>query len=279
MNRKEKYVALAVMMMIAVLAMGQSFSNYLMSGYTARSKPATRADSSTTIAGSRFGRYGESYVNSIVSTTHTLADEGSYFTAIVSVGSSQLYDAANSTSFSATKAVLALNNNDIAGAAAKRIYIDNVKLFNWTNVPTSSLSVNMAVSLDNTSRAPTANNGSMTINNVNMDDGSASIARAYYVNAQVGAGMTVPAAGTAVRQVTQCMLRSAIAVVRDSLECWFGAPGGNGGSVGTTGGRVVVSGAPIVIGPQQWALFHVWFPSAAAASVAGNEFELSWWER
>jgi hypothetical protein len=90
--------------------------------------------------------------------------------------------------------------------------------------------------------------------------------------------LTIPAAGSAARQVTQCMLRSQIPVVRDSLECYFGAVDGAGGAMGTTGGRFVANGAPVVIGPQQWAIFHVWLPSQTG-TTATAEYELAWWER
>ena len=280
MTKREKMiVGLLAILFVAVIAMGQSFSNYsnaILNGFVARTKPTPSLDSVSAPGVARFSRYREPVVMNMVPTMHNLSDEGSYFTAVVSIGSSQLFDASLLATFSATRAVMALNNND---TGTKRIYLDYVKLFNWTNVPTSSISVNMLVAVDSTSRLPTANNGSMTVQSANMDDVTGTIARAYYVNAQVGGGMTVPAAGSTGRQVTQCMLRSSIAVVRDSLECYFGAVDGAGGALGTAAGRFVANGAPVIIGPQQWATFHIWFPSAAAAAVAGAEFELGWWER
>lgn len=245
----------------------------LDTGTVSRVKPIRRADGAT--APDRVDTYGGYIVTNTIPTKHTLADEGSYFVASMTAGSSQAIF--NGTSFSATSGLIALKNNDQQGNPnSKRMYLDYVKLFGWSAVPTSATSVHMLVATDNINRAPSAGSTTMTINNVNMDDYTGSIAQAYAVNLQ-SAQMTIPAAGPSVRQLTQCLLSSRIPVVQDSMECYFGAVEGAGGSIGTTAGRVVTNGAPVVIGAQQWAIFHVWMPSAAA--VGSAELEVAWWER
>jgi hypothetical protein len=282
-SKKLKAAGLILLILVgAVLAMGQGFntiSNVILSGFTQRAKPTARTDSASALSGARFGRYGEHYVSNVVPNKVLLADEGSYFvsgtTTSVSIGSPNTIPFTQSTAFSATKAVFVIKNNDSVGG--KRIYLDYVKLFNWTTAPTSAVSVNMAVELDNVTRTPTAGGTAQTVVNANMDDATGSIALLTAVGSGAPLMLTVPAAGAGARQVTQCLLKSQIPVVRDSLECYFGAVDGSGGTMGATGGRFVSNGAPVVIGPQQYAVFHIWAPSAAADPNA--EYELAWWER
>lgn len=290
MTRRSKLLGGGLVALLLLVAFGRSAIGQgtlttlfdIIQGYPQRSKPTKNYDSRTAAIPARFSPFGEVYVQNPVPTKHLLADEGSYYvagtTTSTSIGSSiTMGTMGTSVSFSATKAALVLKNNDQPGPNSKRIYLDYVKFFNWTTAPTSAVSVNMAVEVDNVNRAPTAGNGTLTIVNANMDDATGSIANAFGFNIATTSMMTVPSAGAAARQVTQCMLKSQIPVVRDSLEAYFGAVEGAGGTMGTTGGRFVTNCAPVIIGPQQFVLIHVWAPSAAADP--NTEYEMAWWER
>jgi hypothetical protein len=225
----------------------------------------------------RVGQLGEQYSLSLFPTKHLLADEGSQFYATnPTIGTAVTY--AITASFSATTPAFAIKNNDVPGGNYKRVYLDFVRIaFTGTGatVPASAIGAQLAVVLDNINRAPTAGNVAITPQNTNMDDTSGTIAT---VQAFSSGNLTVPAAGPSARTVARAWLRHVIPVTQDELLCFFGGIEGGGGVIGSTAGRVVSACPAVVIGPQQWALIYIWFPSNA--TTAGVfEYDLGWVER
>jgi len=225
--------------------------------------------------GQRFDGYGAISITNPVPTKHVLADEGSYFYATNPTIDTQVTYGILA-SFSDTSATFAINNSD--SPTGKRIYMDFVRIA-FTGaapvIPASAIGAKMVVRLDSANRAPTAGNVSITPVNTNGDDPTGSIAK---LSAFSGAAMTLPAVGTAVKTAARAWMRHAIPVTQDELICLFGSLEAGGGVVGTAAGRVVSACNPVVIGPQQWALFHIYFPSNATTAAA-FEYDLGWWER
>jgi len=223
----------------------------------------------------RFDRYGAIYVSNVVPSKHVLAEEGSYFYATNPTIDTQVTYGIIAA-FSDTAAAFALFNKDVAGG--KSIYPDFVRIaFTGTApvVPASAIGAKMAVRIDPASRAPTANFATLTQVNSNGLDLTGSIAS---VQAFSAGTMTVPASGPSVRTVARAWLRHVIPVTQDELICIFGSLEAGGGVVGATAGRVVSAANPVVIGPQEWGLFHIYFPSNATTAAA-FEYDLGWFER
>src|SRR5258705_6201398 len=87
-------------------------------------------DDGTTKA-NRSGRYGDFYNIPIVGTSHPLAREGSYFTTTVSAAGgtpgTAIAQTTSITSFTATNAVVCIQNNDTIGrAASQQVYVDMI---------------------------------------------------------------------------------------------------------------------------------------------------------
>jgi hypothetical protein len=246
-------------------------------GIPSRALPQPVFDNIQSGVQERVSRYGESYAHNLISTKHSLADEGSYFALSNPTLGTQVTFAVRAT-FLDTAAMFAIRNGWTPGdSRAKRVYLDFVKLlFTGTPViPASAISAIIAVKIDDKDRTPSAGfRGPDTPSNVNMDDGTISKAQIY----QFSAGeMTVPASGPSARLAARAVMKSAIPVTQDELVTYFG-PIESSGSVGTGAGRYVSHCNPAIIGPQQWAVVHIWFPSNA--TTAGQfEYELGLFER
>jgi hypothetical protein len=243
----------------------------LLKGLVSRALPQPLSDTSE--ARTRLTRYGELAVLPAIQKPHPLADEGAYFVATnPTPGSAITY--AITTAFSDTVgAYFAIKNNDSASNTSyKRVYLDYIKLLVNT-VPASATAVHYAIKVDNVSRY-TSGGSIITPVSTNMD-----IANTGTV-AQMWAGaLTLTAAGSSARIVARGTLRGVIPTINDSyvINCG-GMDGGGSLASAAASGRAVDSCPPIIIGPQQFALVHLWFPSNAA--TAGQfEFEVGWWER
>ena len=153
-----------------------------------------------------------------------------------------------------------------SAALPKRIYLDYLKLL-CTVVGTAAAGVEFAITIDSIERYSSAGT-LITPVGVNMDDGRASIATMYAGN------IVAAAAGSGVRQVTTTRILKRVApVAKDEYLVNFG----NVESYRLVGVDSVATVPPVIIGPQQWALIHLWLPSQTAAS--SFEVELGWWER
>lgn len=214
----------------------------------------------------RFGHHGEAYILSLIPDLNALADEGCYFTA--NNGQTGIATAATPTAFSATNPFLLIFNNDATGG--KRIYLDSVTL-TATAAGTAGASVQCAVTIDSTNRY-TSGGSALTPVNVNMDDATATIAVVHAGN------ITAAAASGSVRTVAgQRYLKGAIPVAGDEYSLKFGSATTEANITISTIMKTGIKLPPVIIGPQQSALVHLWLPSQSAASSYAPE--LSWWER
>jgi hypothetical protein len=105
--------------------------------------------------------------------------------------------------------------------------------------------------------------------NVNQDDDTEPGIAAY------AGPLVCTAASESARQMDSILIRPVIPVVGDEYLINFGGPCADVGSMATAGTAILtrpVQYHPVIIGPQQWAAFHIWLPSQSAAS--GWEFGL-----
>lgn len=220
----------------------------------------------------RFGRFGEAYAVNLVPTKHAVADEGAYFT--VNNAQTGIATPAAPTAFSATAPFLLIYNTDSpSNPAYKRIYWDYALLV-ATAAGTAGASVQFAITLDNGNRYSSGGtNLTNNITNPNMDVGaSRSVAQVY-----AGAITAAAASASARTAVGNRFWKGAIPVIGDTYVAQFGgvdAPHFLGISTILTSLQNL---PPVIIGPNQSALLHLWLPSQSAASSYAPE--LGWTER
>jgi hypothetical protein len=250
----------------------------LIRGIASRILPQPYADSQATDVPLRLRRYGD--VLDPVFTKHMLADEGAYFTATMTPGQTALAYAVT-TAFAATTAFVAVQNTDlpVGQGLGKRIYLDILK-FIFSVAPASAASAWAATVIDSVNRTPSANLLSVTPSNVNMDSANGSIAKVWF---PTGGSLTVPAAGGGARTIEgNIAIRNTIPVVGDEVNLTFG-PTDFAQTYLTaqaaTVAKAVIPVSPVVIGPQQFALIYLWFPSNATTAASFSNVHLAWWER
>lgn len=219
----------------------------------------------------RLNRYREQIVAPSIQTKHVVSDEGTYFTC--NNAQSGIANAAAPTAFSATNPFLLIYN----GAApsddfAKRIYVDYMMLL-ATAAGTAGASVQFAITVDRGNRY-TSGGSDLTANikGVNQATSLGTVTRAYAGNITASA-----ATANARTLVGNRYMKGAIPVAGDqyTIRC------------GTTDVMDIISIStilfstnhvqPLIVGPDESLLVHVWLPSQSAASSYAPE--LAWWER
>lgn len=232
----------------------------------------------------RASRYGENLGSVVVGTKHNLADEGSYFTATNPTIGTPITKAAAVVAFSDTNATFVIKNNDTpANALAKRVYLDFIRLWLSGTAPTATVSMEFVFKLDIIDRFPTAaaNMTSLTPVNVNMDSQVGSVVKlASYANA---GAMTVPAASQSARIAARAHISTGLGITGDEYCVQFGkwdtqAHAGLTATRAAATGIFIGNAAPVVIGPQQTIVAHMWWLTSAT-NVESFEMELGWYER
>jgi len=235
----------------------------------------------STPAGLRMGPYGEQLVQPILHNKAALAEEGSYFTngmasnaAAVTYGVTTAY-----TTFASSYPIALLQNNDVVGG--KMVVPDFLK-FNLTTAPTAAVSAYLTVVLDQ-NRSPSANYTQLqNAANVNANAGNASVSQLFIPAS--GANMTLPAQSAMARITSRAyQLRAQIPIALDEYTFQFGSVDGlASGQMNTAASagasRVVAQLPPLVIPPQWFALFYLWFPSSTGFA-AFNYLEEGHYER
>lgn len=241
-------------------------------GRVSRSLPQMDSDGGRDGEPMRLGRYDELYVVPVMRKQHIFADEGSYFTC--NNAQSGLATAAAPTAFSATNPFLVIANIDSpSNSTPKRIYLDFCRLV-ATAAGTAGASVQAGITIDNGNRYSSGGTEiTAAIVSPNMDGPArSSIAKVYAGN------ITATAATLSARTVTgQVALKGAIPVAGDNYILNFGGVEAVmmiATATLTWSSQPIV---PIIIGPNQSALIHLWLPSQSAASSYAPE--ISWWER
>jgi hypothetical protein len=233
----------------------------------------------------RGSRYGDLYINNLVQTKHVMADEGSYFVATPAGAATPVapgtgVQASNTFAYSATTCLFIVKNDHQPGPNGKRIYFDFLRLIP-TAIPTGTLvSFEFVIKTDSSARF--ASGGVLvTPANVNMDDTmTQSQARVWAFTG--GASVTASAEIGTQRLVSRAHLSTSQGIAGDEYVLQFGANDLNGfqgltAARAVATARIIGNAAPVIIGPQQTALFHWWW--LTSSSQPSFEYELAWWER
>lgn len=243
-------------------------------GDVSRALPAAVADGgSSPGARPRFLRYRELAAQPLILTEHALADEGAYFCAN-SFGTTIATAAGGPTSLADTTPLMVMKNNALP-ASGIRLYLRSIKILQiGGTAPASTTSVQYAFSTDSGNRVPTAGTSTITGVGVNQDSGTLPNGVLYVPNA---ANPTAPAA-VSKRNVARGQVKGAATAVLDEYNFIFGSLVDVGTVVSAGITRYSQNVPPLVIGPQQFGLFHLYFPSGATNAFT-FEYEVTWFER
>lgn len=248
----------------------------------------------------RSSPYNEMYVIPALSKKYPSVDGGEYRTATMLPGATALQLGISAT-FAATAAAIAFQNSTAVKAHNKRCYLDYIRMLVIT-APASATNWLGAIVLDSKDRTPTTiSNGAggsgpgtpatvtaykSTVFNPNMDDTeSQTVGVPFFpLSAAAGAPPTVPAPGQNARTIEgNISIRAQIPVAGDEYILDFGADNSPSSALVTAApagaSRVVVPVPGCIVGPQQWALLHMWGLSNAAAGIAFAGLSMGWWER
>ncbi len=205
--------------------------------------------------------------------SYQFAVEGTYFCATNPTPGTGIATIAAPTTLADTSPFWIVKNNNTQ-TSNKYIYLDYLKMI-VTAAGTAGTALNFASKVDAAGVSRYTSGGStITPVNVNIDSGNASAA-------QVFAGAIVAAAASAsARLLDHILIRPVIPVVNDSYVINFGQVDPSIGALipsGTANAQQQFSTSPVVIGPQETWLGHLWLPSQSAAS--SYEFTLCYVER
>lgn len=243
-----------------------------------RTKPHPELDG--TDVDPRLSRYREQMMVPSILTKHPLADEGSYFVA--NNGQTGIATAAAPVAFSATNPFLVIfNGANPSDDFAPRLYLDYAMLM-VTAAGTAGTSVQIAITKDLGNRY-TSGGTDLTLAIANTGPtSSGSLTRVYAGNITASAAssnaktvvgnrtlknMTAPAPTIG----DQYTLRSGAADMAENLIY------SNAGTTLTQVLNMTQSVPPIIIGPNESLLIHLWIVTQSAASSYAPE--LGWWER
>lgn len=236
--------------------------------YTSRGKPQRNPD--TNYREQRGDPYGSNFIYPLGMTKHGYADEGSYFIASDSAGRAT---AAAPTSFSDTAPLCMITNTDSASnPQAKLVYVDYLRAIE-TSAGTAGVSFLIKVELDSISRFSSGGT-TITPNNVNANDGTKPVSQ-----------LIVLPTTTAVTANNRNITNSAVVLptvttpiaVNSEWVAYFGGDGAKFGFVSGSFGWAGSSYGPLIIGPQQAAIFPFIITSQSAAS--SWQLECGVWER
>jgi hypothetical protein len=256
----------------------------LMRAFARRVLPGASVDSVDNDVTVRLWSRGEFVSIPLLQKQSGLAEEGSYFTA------SNLQTSITGpagTAFSATAAMLTIYNASTLTAPV-RIVPDYLHLLAGTTAmsnTTSNTGTFWSMVIDSVNRY-TSGGTALTPKNVNMESTNGSVAVVNF------GALTTTAASGAVRSIIGNRLFrepvSATALSLASMDDWqfnFGAldaPSNIGGSSGVLQANIVhkiFNTPPVVIGPGQTLVLHMWL--TANSGQTGGTFlpELGWYER
>lgn len=243
-----------------------------------RTKPHPELDG--TDVDPRLTRYREQAVVNYIFTKHPLADEGSYF--VCQNNQTGIATAAAPTAFSATNPFLLIyNGGNASDDFAPRLYIDYIMLL-VTAAGTAGTSVQFAITKDVGNRY-TSGGTDLTSNIANCGPTSqGTLVRAYAGN------ITASAASANVKTMTGNRVFKTMTApaptIGDEYTARFGAANIvesmqylNNATTLTSNLNNTKNLVPVVIGPNESFLFHLWLPAQSAASSYAPEF--GWWER
>jgi hypothetical protein len=259
-----------------------------LKGWVSRMLPQAEQDNDPGIV--RLGRFGDVWTIGAVRKQHALADEGSYF--VTTSNQTTIVGPLLPTAFSNINpsVVMIVSNSDTPGNQNnKRLHLD------WCHFVVTAAGVagagltlcNFAWTIDVGDRY--VSGGTDLSANVVCPNGDTP-SRASIAKVRAGA-ITIAAATGAVRTVVgQRQFRQqnsgiAMGVAQDHMYMNFGpveAPFDaqvDLSTAKTSAGRFLYALPPIVFGPGQCALLHMWSPGAALTTGISMLHEMGWWER
>lgn len=248
----------------------------------------------------RASPYDEPYFIPAMAKKYPSVDGGEYRTATMLPGATSLQLGISAT-FSAVAAAIAFQNSAQAASYNKRCYLDYIRMLVIT-APTSATNLLAALVLDVKDRTPTTiSNGAggtgpgtpatvtaykSTVFSPNMDQAEVvTVGVPFFpLSTAAGAPPTVPSAGQNARTIEgNISIRAQIPVAGDEYILDFGADNSPSSALLTAApagaSRVVVPLPGCIVGPQQWALLHMWGLSNATAGIAFAGLTMGWWER
>jgi hypothetical protein len=204
-----------------------------------------------------------------------MAEAGAFYVANGVAPGATAIDYAVSASFSATAAFCVAQNND-ATAAAPFAPGRNLQLkflrFTVSQAPASGTSAILACVTD-VNRAPTAGSAAATI--ANCLQGAAANGSPAVVSVPSAALITVPAATSAAQTpISNLTVRSQIPVIGDQYSINFGASVPVSVLTSASASILSFTTVPIVLPPQGFAVFYLWFPSNAATEAKFSDLSV-----
>ena len=249
---------------------------------TSRTLPQPVPDSQPVLG--RGGRYGSAIVESLTPTKHVLSDEGSYF-AVGNPTPGTGIAMTISTVFSDTVAMFAVKNGDDKNnQAAKRIYLDYLRLMLFGTPPTAQVSRQFAFKRSKaTDREPTTAANKTVLAPVNLAGGAGRPSVGRWLSYSAAAAMTVPASVASDEVVGRCSIPTGIGIAGDEYIVKFGSDPGESvqgltAAKAVVPGRYVTHAGPIIIEPGEWLVIHEWCLTEATNGPT-FEFEIGAWER
>ena len=223
----------------------------------------------------RSSEYGEKITQPLYGDRQqTLSDEGSYFYSqhpTIDAATTIAGHAAPVLADLYTKPFLVIRNTD-AITSRKRMYLDYI-LLTVITPGTGGTSDNWAAECDTgADRYSSGTVITLTTVNPNMQSTTTSVGT-------MRAGPFVAAAATAnQRKMGSGVFRPTIAVTGDQYLFVFGAtPMALGAAVATAHSKHIVPLAPVILGPTDMFLLHLYAPSQSAATVL--KVQAAHWER
>lgn len=236
--------------------------------------PAAVGDTGT--PAQRGSKYGDTFTLPLGSARQNMALEGTYWTALAAApGSTVAYGSGGTqASFSDITGFVVVKNNNQAGSKL-RTSLDYMKIMVSGTVPAAATSVQYAIKCDTGPRTPTGAVSAATAV-VGASSAPAPFAtQVWFPNAGVP---TIPAVQSA-RVIGTGTLRQVIPVTLDEYVLKFGSDDvGIGLQSGSTVGRFGGNAPPVVLAPQEFAIIHLWLPSATTNPLT-CQIELAGWER
>ena len=203
---------------------------------------------------------------------HRYADAGAYFVGSNATPGTGIISGAVTSLADTTPYIVFKNNNTVLSGT--KCYLDYLRLY-VTVVGIGHTLPKVAHKLDASQSTTRYTSGGTVITPVNTNSDSSVLSA---VQLYVGA-ITAAAAGSA-RLVNSHALANAIEVVYDSWVFDFGAPAHSSKTSLADNSTTITHGyfgePPIVVGPQEHYLFHVWAGSMSTGITFG--FDMGWVE-